>query len=245
MSFLPDRSRDVNFCARIFLHTGWVAARVCVCARVCARTRTATRFRRSFSPLSTRGGPRRPRRPAPVWQRRGRHRFRSATATARLPPGRHDTKSRAGRATVSPQWRASRCRRRDTTTPYRPLRLFRYRFRSFSKYRRSTGDHLRSGWERTGGWDAADRSLFENSILAVRVEFWEIFRPSLPESGLSRARRDSGSISERSLERTLVGRSRREVQDRTAKAKGQPWEGRKKSREALWACSTRRGLSRR
>jgi hypothetical protein len=54
---------------------------VCYCA--------ATRFRR-LSARTTRGGSSFAN--ALVWQRRGRHRFRSATATARL-PGRHDTKA--------------------------------------------------------------------------------------------------------------------------------------------------------
>lgn len=126
----------MNFCARVFLH--WLGRRTRVCgrartgARVYVRARTATRFRRSFGPLSTRGGPRRPRRPAPVWQRRGRHRFRSATATARLPPGRHDTKAvlavqRFLRSDAQAAADDATRSRRD-----RPLRLFRYRFRSFT-----------------------------------------------------------------------------------------------------------------
>lgn len=70
----------------------------------------ATRFRRLFSPLSTRAR----LADALVWQRRGRHRFRSATATAFA--GSPWYQSRPGRTTVSPQWRASCCRGRADVT---------------------------------------------------------------------------------------------------------------------------------
>ena len=83
-----------------------VRVRVRAYAHICVHARRGDAIPSFFRPAldSTHDhGPQRPRRPAPVWQRRERHRFRSATATARLPPGRHDTRSRAGRATVSPQ----------------------------------------------------------------------------------------------------------------------------------------------
>lgn len=149
-----------------------VSARECFHARPGARVRVCVRVRNDAIPPFFRPAARRPsarpRRLAPVWQRRGRHRFRSATATARSPPGRHDTKAvlavqrfLRSDAQAAADTTALGGRQRTAAVPL-PISI------AFA-YRRLTGGHRGLGGE-NGGAPASTDVFFQIRVLLEELE---------------------------------------------------------------------------